>query len=74
MSSSINTDTKLSTLIIEDRSVEEDNVREKSPEQKYKVGDIIWAKIYSYPLWPGIICVQPETNIFIKGGSPGKYF
>jgi len=35
--------------------------------KNFKVGDIIWAKIGKYPFWPSVICIDPQSKIFIKG-------
>lgn len=33
----------------------------------YIVGDIVWAKIWTYPFWPAIVCIDPIDKKFIKG-------
>ncbi|XP_025191298.1 histone-lysine N-methyltransferase NSD3-like isoform X2 [Melanaphis sacchari] len=38
----------------------------------FEVGDIVWAKIGKYPFWPSIVCIDPETNIHIKGTPQNK--
>lgn len=40
-----------------------------STEKKndFEIGDIVWAKIGRYPFWPSIVCMDPETNVYIKG-------
>lgn len=32
----------------------------------YNVGDMVWAKTGKYPVWPGIVITDPETNKFSK--------
>lgn len=36
----------------------------------FGIGDIVWAKMGKYPIWPGIISSDPESNNFSKS----KYF
>lgn len=33
---------------------------------EYNLGDIVWAKTGKYPVWPGIIINDPESNKFSK--------
>lgn len=33
---------------------------------EYSLGDIVLAKVGKYPVWPGIIINDPESNIFSK--------
>lgn len=37
----------------------------------YQIGDLVWAKIGKFPLWPSIVCMDPDSNTYIKG-IPGK--
>lgn len=37
----------------------------------YQIGDLVWAKIGKFPLWPSIVCMDPDSNTYIKG-TPGK--
>ncbi|KAF0758213.1 methylthioribulose-1-phosphate dehydratase isoform X1 [Aphis craccivora] len=32
----------------------------------FTIGDMVWAKTGKYPLWPGIVILDPETNKFTK--------
>lgn len=32
----------------------------------FGIGDLVWAKMGKYPVWPGIIIEDPESNIFSK--------
>lgn len=32
----------------------------------YEIGDILWAKTGKYPVWPGIVINDPETNNYYK--------
>lgn len=32
-------------------------------------GDLVWAKVEGWPMWPGIICDDPDTNRCFKGSS-----
>jgi len=32
----------------------------------FNVGDMVWAKTGKYPVWPGIVITDPETNKFYK--------
>lgn len=36
----------------------------------HEIGDIVWAKLGKFPFWPSIVCLDPESKIFIKS----KYF
>jgi len=33
---------------------------------EFNIGDMVWAKTGKYPLWPGIVIMDPETNKFTK--------
>ena len=35
----------------------------------FTVGDIVWAHINGYPLWPSIITEDPLENLYTKTGS-----
>ena len=32
----------------------------------YSVGDVVWAYIFSSPLWPALISIDPTENVFTK--------
>ncbi|XP_025198464.1 probable methylthioribulose-1-phosphate dehydratase isoform X2 [Melanaphis sacchari] len=32
----------------------------------FNIGDMVWAKTGKYPVWPGIVMTDPETNKFSK--------
>ncbi|XP_060838768.1 uncharacterized protein LOC132920408 isoform X4 [Rhopalosiphum padi] len=32
----------------------------------FNIGDMVWAKTGKYPVWPGIVITDPETNKFTK--------
>jgi len=32
----------------------------------FNIGDMVWAKTGKYPVWPGIVITDPETNKFLK--------
>lgn len=32
----------------------------------YIIGDIVWVKLGKYPFWPSIVCIDPESNTFVK--------
>lgn len=32
----------------------------------YQVGDLAWARMYTYPFWPSIVTRDPATGIFVK--------
>jgi len=51
----------------------EDESSTPSNEKKndFEIGDIVWAKIGRHPFWPSMVCIDPETNVYIKG-SLGK--
>lgn len=38
----------------------------KARKNDYSVGDLVWAKIGKYPVWPGIIISDPESNKTFK--------
>jgi len=44
-----------------------ENSKTSGEYENFKVGDIIWAKIGKYPFWPSVICIDPQSKIFIKG-------
>ncbi|KAE9523457.1 hypothetical protein AGLY_016009 [Aphis glycines] len=35
----------------------------------FSIGDMVWAKTGKYPLWPGIVIVDPVTNKFTKNNN-----
>lgn len=39
----------------------------KARKNDFIVGDLVWAKIGKYPVWPGIIISDPESNKIFKG-------
>jgi len=53
-------------------SVEHESSTPSDEKKKdFEIGDIVWAKLGSYPFWPSMVCNDPETNVYIKG-SLGK--
>ncbi|XP_060857505.1 uncharacterized protein LOC132935070 isoform X2 [Metopolophium dirhodum] len=38
----------------------------------FEIGDIVWAKIGRHPFWPSMVCIDPETNVYIKGSLENK--
>nr|BAH72751.1 ACYPI007968 [Acyrthosiphon pisum] len=36
-------------------------------KKDFEIGDIVWAKIGRHPFWPSMVCIDPETNVYIKG-------
>lgn len=60
---------------IKEESIED--VKHESPtsgnekNKNFEIGDIVWAKIGKYPFWPSIVCIDPDTNTYLKG-SLGK--
>lgn len=35
----------------------------------FTIGDMVWAKTGKYPLWPGIVIMDPETNKFTRNNN-----
>lgn len=33
---------------------------------EYAIGDLVWAKPGKYPIWPGIVISDPESNLYYK--------
>ncbi|VVC45735.1 PWWP domain [Cinara cedri] len=31
-----------------------------------KLGDIVWCKIFNFPFWPALVCIDPVDNTYIK--------
>lgn len=54
--------TKISTPVSNNNCTNELNKK----ANKFEIGDMVWAKIGKYPLWPSIVINDPETNIFFK--------
>lgn len=52
----------------------EDESSTPSNEKKndFEIGDIVWAKIGRHPFWPSMVCIDPETNVYIKGSLENK--
>lgn len=38
----------------------------KNDKKKFEVGDIVLAKVGKYPVWPGIVMNDPESNLITK--------
>lgn len=38
----------------------------KSKVKGYSLGDLVWAKSGKFPIWPGIIINEPESQIYSK--------
>ena len=32
-------------------------------ESRFELGEIVWAKIHSYPWWPGIVLINQISSI-----------
>lgn len=48
-------------------SVSNNNLNMRSNRtNELTIGDMVWAKTGKYPLWPGIIISDPESNNFSK--------
>lgn len=48
--------------------VEHETPTPSNEEKKdFEIGDIVWAKIGRHPFWPSMVCIDPETNVYIKG-------
>ncbi|KAJ1520643.1 hypothetical protein ONE63_003750 [Megalurothrips usitatus] len=41
----------------------------KSTKSEFKLKDILWAKLDSYPWWPGLVCDDPDSGRFLRGAS-----
>jgi len=55
----LNDATEVDNSSLEMNKTSEDN-------DDFKVGDIVWAKIGKYPYWPSVICIDPESKLFVK--------
>lgn len=42
------------------------NNSNNAKRNSFNIGDMVWAKTGKYPLWPGIIIMDPESNKFTK--------
>ncbi len=67
----VSSDEKPSTTELENRENSGSILAANHPELNWKVGDIAWAKIGSYPYWPSIVTLEYGTSIYVK---PGMYF
>uniref|UniRef100_A0A2S2NQX5 Histone-lysine N-methyltransferase NSD3 n=1 Tax=Schizaphis graminum TaxID=13262 RepID=A0A2S2NQX5_SCHGA len=76
-----NLDDKSKSLSKEESSIKQkesiENAEHESPtsnenKNDFEIGDIVWAKIGRYPFWPSMVCVDPDTNIHIKGSLKNK--
>ena len=45
----------------ERRVSDEENVAEQKVSEKFQIGDLVWAKMKSYPPWPGKIVERPDN-------------
>lgn len=36
---------------------------------KYELGDIVWAKLESFPWWPSLVCLHPVKKVEKEGGK-----
>lgn len=45
----------------------------KKATNGFSIGDMVWAKSGKYPLWPGIITSDPDTNNFSKSKYPYSF-
>lgn len=54
--------TVISSTVLNNNHTNELNIE----ANKFGIGDMVWAKIGKYPLWPGIVINDPKTNIFFK--------
>lgn len=39
----------------------------KESSEQFIINQIVWAKLANYPYWPSIVCVDPTTNVYVKG-------
>jgi len=51
--------------------VEHESSPTNGKKNDFEIGDIVWAKLGRHPFWPSMVCIDPETNEYIKG-SLGK--
>jgi len=51
--------------------VEHESSTPSNEKKDFEIGDIVWAKLGRHPFWPSMVCIDPETNVYIKG-SLGK--
>lgn len=52
--------------ILPRRNTEKSNNNTDGKSNAYTIGDIVWAKTGKYPVWPGIVITDPESNKFCK--------
>ncbi|XP_034233656.1 DNA mismatch repair protein Msh6-like [Thrips palmi] len=41
----------------------------KSTKSEFSVSDLVWAKLDSYPWWPSLVCNDPDSDKYQRGGS-----
>ena len=49
------------SIMKERRVSDEENVAEQKVSEKFQIGDLVWAKMKSYPPWPGKIVQRPDN-------------
>ena len=49
------------SIMKERRVSDEENVAEQKISEKFQIGDLVWAKMKSYPPWPGKIVEMPDN-------------
>ena len=49
------------SIMKERRVSDEENVAEQKVSEKFQIGDLVWAKMNSYPPWPGKIVERPDN-------------
>ena len=49
------------SIMKERRVSDEENVAEQKVSEKFQIGDLVWAKMKSYPPWPGRIVERPDN-------------
>lgn len=40
--------------------------------QEYEIGDLVWAKVGTYPWWPCMVSSDPQSNVHIRLNTRGN--
>lgn len=54
------------TKEIQEKRLSPSDLFEQEAQCEYQVGDLVWARMGTYPFWPSIVTREPISNLFIK--------